>query len=156
MDLRTCFSNPQRPLGSLITQVIRGAQARRPRRRGSRITDQRGPVREDSPKPQTRLSASNRAELLARYAAGVPVRELATQFGVHRGSVRAIAQRAGLEARGPRLPESIRAEAARLYADGQTLAQVAEQLGISDEAVRAAVVACGGMIRPRGRQRVPA
>ncbi|SDS38669.1 hypothetical protein SAMN04489751_1897 [Brevibacterium sandarakinum] len=72
---------------------------------------------------------------------------------MHRSSVRAIAERAGLEARRSTHSDAIRAEAAGLYADGLTLAQVAAQLGISDEAVRAAVLACGGTIRPRGRRR---
>lgn len=123
------------------------------------MTDQRGPVRENSRQSQTRLSVSNRAELLAGYAAGVPVRELATRFNVHRGTVREIARQAGLEARQPELPEAIRQDAALLYTDGLTLAQVAAQLGISNEAVRSAVLACGGSIRAGGRpgraRRVP-
>jgi len=48
---------------------------------------------------QTRLSVSNRAELIDGYVAGVPVRELATRFNVHRGAVREIARQAGLAAR---------------------------------------------------------
>ena len=55
------------------------------------MTDERGPVRENSRQSQTRLSVSNRAELLAGYADGVPVRELATRFNVHRGTAREIA-----------------------------------------------------------------
>lgn len=49
------------------------------------MTDERGPVRENSRQSQTRLSVSNRAELIAGYADGLPVRELATRFNVHRG-----------------------------------------------------------------------
>jgi hypothetical protein len=101
-----------------------------------------------------RLSVSNRAELIDGYVAGVPVRELATRFNVHRGTVREIARQAGLAARQPELADAIRQDAARLYADGLTLAQVAMQLGISDEAVRSAVLACGGTIRRGGRRRV--
>ncbi|WP_166355755.1 helix-turn-helix domain-containing protein [Phytoactinopolyspora limicola] len=102
------------------------------------------------------MSASNRAELLAGYAAGVPVRELATRFDVHRGAVWEVARRAGLELRRPELSEATRAEAARLYGEGLTLAGVAAQLGISDDSVRAAVIAYGGTVRPAGRRRVHA
>jgi len=48
---------------------------------------------------QTRLSVSNRAELIDGYVVGVPVREMATRFNVHRGAVREIARQAGLAAR---------------------------------------------------------
>ncbi|MFH5231540.1 helix-turn-helix domain-containing protein [Antrihabitans spumae] len=112
-------------------------------------------MRENSRQSQTRLSVSNRAELLAGYADGVPVRELATRFNVHRGTVREIARQAGLAARRPELPDAIRVDAAQLYAGGMTLAQVAARLGVSHEAVRSAVLACGGTIRAAGRS-VPA
>lgn len=34
VDLRGCFSNPRKPLESLISRVLEGSQARRPRARG--------------------------------------------------------------------------------------------------------------------------
>lgn len=111
MDLRSSFSNPRKSLGSLISRVLRGSRAHDPRTRDGRITDQRGPVRESSRQSQTRLSVSSRAELLAGYASGVPVRELAAQFKVHRGTVREIARQAGLAARQPELPDTIRQDA---------------------------------------------
>ena len=117
------------------------------------MADERGAVRENSRQSQTRLSVSNRAELLAGYADGVPVRELATRFNVHRGTVREIARQAGLAARRPELPDAIRQDAAQLYAGGMTLAQVAARLGVSNESVRSAVLAWGGTIRPGGRRR---
>ncbi|MBT2483085.1 MULTISPECIES: helix-turn-helix domain-containing protein [unclassified Microbacterium] len=100
------------------------------------------------------MSVSNRAELLAGYAAGVPVRELATRFKVHRGTVREIARQAGMVARQPQLADLIRQDAARLYTDGLALAQVADQLGISNEAVRSAVLACGGAVRTGSRRQI--
>ncbi|HMR50406.1 MAG: hypothetical protein ACOX61_09715 [Brooklawnia sp.] len=98
------------------------------------------------------MSASNRADLLAAYTDGVPVRQLAVRFKVHRGTVSEIARRAGLEPRSPTLPQPVREEAARLYADGLTLVEVGAKLGISHNAVRSAVVACGGTLRPAGRR----
>lgn len=100
------------------------------------------------------MSVSDRAELIAEYADVVPVRELASRFKVHGGTVREIARQAGLAARRPELSNVIRCDAARLYADGLTLAQVTTRLGISNEAVRSAVIACGGTIRPRGRRQI--
>ena len=117
------------------------------------MADARGPMRKNSSQSQTRLSASNREELLAEYAEGVPVQELSARFNIHRATVREIARRAGHPSRAPEHSEQVRTEAARLYAEGLTLSQVAGQLEIGDEAVRSAVVANGGMIRPKGRRR---
>lgn len=153
VGLRRYFSNPSKPRRTLISSVIKGSKTQRQRTGTPRTTDSRGPVRENSSRSQTRLSASNREELLVGYAEGVPVQELATRFNVHRATVREIARRAGHPSRQPELSDDKRAEAARLYKEGLTLAQVGELLGISDEAVRSAVIALGGMIRARGRRR---
>lgn len=154
MDLSRCFSNPSKPLRSLISCVLKGPAPRAPRFRGVRPADSRGPVVENSRQSQTRLSASNRAELVAAYASGTPVTELASRFGVHRSTVWQVAFQAGLVTRRPKLSDEVRAEAARLYTSGFTLVQVAERFGISDEGVRAAVVSQGGAIRPRGCRRM--
>lgn len=152
VDLRRCFSNQSKPLGTLISLVLRGSRSCGQHLGGARMADQRGPVVEETRQSQTRLSAPNRRELLAAYAVGVPVQELASRFGVHRATVWETARRAGLDARTPELAAETRAEAARLYEDGLTLARVAGRLGASDEAVRSAVLECGGVIRPRGRR----
>ncbi|WP_101556553.1 helix-turn-helix domain-containing protein [Brevibacterium aurantiacum] len=98
------------------------------------------------------MNASNRAEVLAGYVAGVPVRELANRFGIHRATVWEIARSAGVDVRRPGLSDKVRMRAARLYAEGMTLAEVAKKLRISNEAVRSAVIARGGTIRPAGRR----
>lgn len=131
MDLRRRFSNPRKPLKTLISHVIKGSRRGRGNPLRSQIADQRGPVREKSAQTQTRLSASNRAKLLAAYADGVPVRQLAARFNVHRSTINDIARRAGLEPRVPTLPHAVREEAARLYTDGLTLVEVSVKLGIS-------------------------
>lgn len=107
---------------------------------------------EESRQSQTRLNASNRAELLDSYDAGVPVQELADRFGVHRATVSELVRRAGLPIGQPGLPDNIRRDAARLYEEGLTLPQVAARLDISNDGARAGIIACGGTIRPRGRQ----
>ncbi len=152
MVLRRCFSNPRRPLTTLISRVHKASRRRGARPQPTRRADVRGPVVEKSRQSQTRLNASNRAALLDSYAEGVPVRELAATFGVHRGTVSELVRRAGVPVRRPGLPERIRREAARLYEEGLTLPQVAAQLGISKDGARAGIVACGDTIRPSGRQ----
>lgn len=102
-------------------------------------------------KSQTRLTPEKRAELVAAYQAGEPVRSIAVRFGVHRGTVSEFARQAGIPAREPGLDAERGARAAALYESGLTLARVAEQVAASVEAVRAAVLAEGGAIRPRGR-----
>lgn len=152
VDLRRCFSNPPRPLRTLISRVVKGSHRRRRRPQGSQVVDQRGPVRGSSCQSQTRLSASNHAELLAGYADGVPVHELATRFQVHRGTVTKLVRQAGLAVRRPAVPEPVRQEAVRLYVDGLTLVEVGERLGINDKTVRLLVIEAGGTLRPRGRR----
>ncbi|WP_260074346.1 helix-turn-helix domain-containing protein [Nesterenkonia massiliensis] len=97
--------------------------------------------------PQTGLSAANRKELAAGYAAGVPLEELAKRFGVHRATVNRIATQAGLQARRVTLSDHRQLEAARLYAEGMTLREVAKRLNTGKDAVRAAAVANGVTIR---------
>ena len=118
----------------------------------TRIADNRGTVREDSVKSQTRLTPAQVAELLAGYQVGTPVRSLAKRFDVHRLTVSQIAKRAGVAPRWSLTTPAQRKHAAALYAEGWTLAQVAEQVGISTGTVRAAVLTEGGTLRPKGHQ----
>lgn len=146
------FSNPRKPLMTLIRRVLRGSQRSASRPERQPIEDVRGPVAENSPRPQTRLSVPNRAALAEEYAKGVPVDELVRRFGVHRATVHRLAAQAGVAVRRRGLDEPGRREAARLYEQGMTLEEVAAELGVGDETVRSAVVACGGTIRSRGRR----
>ncbi len=151
VGLRRYFSNPTKPRRTLISRVLKGSKKFQPRTGARRVEDSRGPMRKNSSQSQTRLSASNREQLLAGYAEGVSVRELSARFNIHRATVREIARRAGHPSRAPEHSEQVRGEAARLYAEGFTLSQVAAQLGIGDESVRSAVLAHGGTVRPKGR-----
>lgn len=137
---------------TLIRRVLRGS--RRPVSRLERqpIEDVRGPVAENSPRPQTRLSVPNRVALVEEYAKGASVDELVRRFGIHRTTVHRLASQAGVTVRRRGLDEPGRREAARLYEQGMTLEEVAAELGVGDETVRSAVVACGGAIRSRGRR----
>ena len=156
MDLRRYFSNPKKPVKTLIRRYLKGTKAHNFRLQSTQLSDERGPVREKSRQSQTRLSSSIRAEVLEGYVTGTPVRVLARRYGVHRSTVREIARRAGVQPRRMAPTEEVQAEAARLYMEGLTLAQVSKCLGISDESVRAAVLGTGGTIRPAGRRKVTA
>ena len=146
------FSNPRKPLMTLIRRVLRGSRRRVSRPERQPIEDVRGPVAESSPRPQTRLSVPNRAALAEEYANGVPVGELMRRFGIHRTTVHRLAAQAGVAVRRRGLDEPGRREAAQLYEQGMTLEEVATELGVGDETVRSAIVACGGTIRSRGRR----
>jgi Transposase and inactivated derivatives len=98
-------------------------------------------------KSQTRLTPERRAELVADYEAGMPVRAICAKYGVHRGTISALARRAGVAARRPGLTDAEQTQAASFYAGGMTLMQVARHMRISDEAVRRAVLAEGGHLR---------
>jgi len=154
VGLRRYFSNPSKPHRTLISRAIKGSNTRRARTGTRHTADSRGPVRKKTCQSQTRLSASNRETLLAGYTEGVPVRELAERFNIHRSTVREIARRAGHPSRAPEHSKQLRAEAARLYVEGLTLSRVADQLEMGDEAVRSTVLNHGGTFRPKGRRRI--
>ena len=109
----------------------------------------------NSVQTQTRLAPSRRAELVADYAAGMPVRAISAKYGVHRGTIPELVRREGMAIRMPGLDVDEQARAASLYGIGMTLAHVALRMGVSDEAVRKAVLADGRVIRPRGRRPQP-
>ena len=151
MVLRRSLSNPSTPLRSLITRSQRtthssAAHPERPSRR-----DQRGPVATQALKSQTRLSYPQRQKLLDACASGMPVKQIAERFGVHRTTITQIAASAGVTMRNQPLSPAVQEEASRLYDSGLSLAQVAERLKVAPSAVRTAVLATGRTIRPAGR-----
>ena len=150
MVLRRSLSNPSVPLRSLITRSQRKthsptARPERPTRR-----DQRGPAATKALKSQTRLSCPQRQKPIDAYVSGMPVRQIAERFGVHRTTITQLATKAGVKMRSQTLSRSARKEACELYDSGRSLAQVAENPGVSPSAVRSAVLSCGGTLRPPG------
>jgi DNA-directed RNA polymerase specialized sigma24 family protein len=152
VDLPKRFSNSHPALKSLIRRVLKGSEGRGPRSRAPERRDMRGLVAQNPAKAQTRLTPERRAELVADYVAGMPVRAIATKYGVHRGTIPTLVRRAGAEVRAAGLDAEESKLASSRYENGMTLAQVAAQMGISDEAVRQAVLNHGGQIRPKGRR----
>lgn len=152
MDLPKRFSNTRPVLTTLIRRVLKGSERRGPRSRTPERHDSRGVVAKNPAKSQTRLTPERRAALVVDYEAGMPVKAISANYGVHRGTIPALVRRAGAEVRVAGLDAEERARASALYRNGMTLVQVARHMGIGDEAVRQAVLDEGGQLRPRGRR----
>ena len=146
------FSNTRPALKTLIRRVLRGSERRGPRSRTPERHDSRGVVVKNPAKSQTRLTPEQRAELVADYEAGMPVRMIAAKYAVHRGTVPTLVTKEGARLRASGLSLTGRARAASLYAEGLTLREVAERLGVDEKTVRNAVVEERGLIRARGRR----
>ena len=81
----------------------------------------------------TRLTETQRSELIERYQAGEPANALARQFGVDRRTATRIIRRGGVEVR-YRVEADV--ETAReLYESGLSLSRVGDQLGVSARTV---------------------
>jgi hypothetical protein len=84
---------------------------------------------------QMRLSPELAAELVEAYQAGALVRDLASQFGIHRATASALLVRQGVELRSRGLnPEQV-VEACQLYRDGWSLARLGAKFGVDDTTV---------------------
>lgn len=152
VDLPKRFSNTRPALKSLIRRVLKGSEGRGPRGRNSERCDARGPVAKNPAKSQTRLTPEQRAELVADYEAGMPVKAIAAKYRVPRGTIPTFVSRTGGRLRTSGLDDDGRRSAVALYKTGLTLAEVADRLAVDPKTVRDAVVDAGAHIRPRGRQ----
>ena len=84
---------------------------------------------------QTRLSDSQRSEVLDRYLAGEPAAALATEFGVHFATVFSFARRAGVKTRYRILSDSDIVVARKMYEAGRSLAVIGEHFGVAQRTV---------------------
>lgn len=103
-----------------------------------------------------RLSPEQVAELVAARQAGVQIKDLAQQFEIHKTTVIAHLERAGVPGRrwaGKTLSPPQVQDAARLYESGLSLVAIGEQLGASRRQVGRALDEAGVAIRSPGRQR---
>jgi DNA-binding CsgD family transcriptional regulator len=81
---------------------------------------------------QTRLTDSQRAELLERYLVGESSNTLAAEFGIHRRTATAIIKREGARTRyRVELTDAEIASARELYQSGDSLVTVGAKLGVS-------------------------
>ena len=153
MRLHRSFSNQSVALGSLISRALRGKRAFLSRSSKAVQSDVRGHVVDRALKTQTRLSYPSRQKVLAAYAAGTPVKEIAGRFGICRSTVWKIVTGAGQPTHNHDLSHAAREEVRRLYESGLTLAEITKELGVGRVNARAAIISAGGAMRPQGRRR---
>ena len=115
-------------------------------------------VRKKSESPRRRmrqLSEVEVAELVAAREAGAQIKELASRFGVHKSTVLAHLDRAGVPGRrwaGKTLtPEQVR-DAVWLYQSGLNLIEVGARFGVDRRQVSRALKEAGFALRPPGQQ----
>lgn len=141
--------NPSNLVGLLLTYWNRSTEMEKFREL-AKIMDQ--PVRSDiqiNTKRAKRLSAAEKAELLAEYESGTLVRDIAEKFDVHRVTVSNLVEAAGMTPRSRGLGPQQVIEAADLYTAGQSLAKLGDRYGVNAETVRQALRRIGVTIRPR-------
>jgi DNA-binding CsgD family transcriptional regulator len=89
--------------------------------------------------------------LVEGFKAGATFAELASRFRIHRTTVRAQLDRAGLEflPNGAKLTRADIEIASGLYLDGESLASIGERFNVDAETIRSALRRAGVAIRPR-------
>jgi hypothetical protein len=123
VDLLGRYSNPD--ILSRIRQVLAGQGRDRPSHRPVPSVRQK----------QTRLTDSQRSELLTRYLAGESATALAGEFGINRATAFSLLQRAGVHSRYRILNDDDIAVARQMYDTGQSLAAIGEHFGVADRTV---------------------
>jgi IS30 family transposase len=98
---------------------------------------------------QRRLTASESEELCGAYQSGKTIRELTVQFGIHKTTVTAVLERAGVDRRIRTISAEEVAQAAQLYNEGLSTAVIGARLGFSPETIRSNLMRQGIEIRPR-------
>ena len=129
MGLHRSISNQSVAFKSLIFRALQGKRALLSRPSKTSRADVRGRVMGSALKTQTRLSYPSRQEVLAAYAAGMPVKEIAGRFGIRRGTVWKIVRGAGQSVNNHELSPALREEVRRLYEGGLTLTEITKKLG---------------------------
>ena len=125
------------------------------RRCGSpEITDFRGPNRRRIENPQTRITPTQSAELIAEYKAGASLRALAKQFGVHRNTAAEHVRRAGVGRERAQFTEAVVAQIVDQYQSGVGLDRIGSQWHTSSKRVRAVLVEAGVNIRAQKGGRI--
>lgn len=98
---------------------------------------------------QRRLSPSESTDLCAAYQNGQTIRELTTQFGIHKTTVTAVLERAGVARRIRTISADEVHRAIELYGTGLSTAAVGAKLGFSAETIRSSLMRSGAELRPR-------
>lgn len=100
-------------------------------------------------KKWTRLSGTQRREVIARYQAGEHTTALAKEYDVAKATILGVLRDSNIVVRRqPLTPDQI-ARAVQLYADGNSVATIGEALHAGSETIRRALIAEGEKLRPR-------
>jgi DNA-directed RNA polymerase specialized sigma24 family protein len=98
---------------------------------------------------QRRLSGNESEEVCRAYQAGLTIRELSAQFAVHKTTVTAVLERAGIDRRIRTISAGEVTRATRLYREGLSTATIGAALGFSAETIRSSLIRNGVPLRPR-------
>lgn len=102
---------------------------------------------------QHRLPAEHVEELVADYASGASIMELAKRYEINRTTVMKHLDRSGVDRRFRKLSEMDVLEAARLYDSGLSLAAVGKHLGVYPSTIYSALRKAGVQLRDQhGRE----
>jgi AraC-like DNA-binding protein len=144
VDLTGQLSNPQPALCRLADQVIRsnGGAANRELHRPK-------PTRRPRFHTQRRLSADQIVALVEGYRSGKAMKELASEFGIHRTTVSTHLAEHGVSVRRGGLDQEQTAEAVRLYEEGWSSGRLGERFGVSADTILTVLRRAGVSIRPR-------
>lgn len=105
--------------------------------------------RVESPIPRhfNQIKGDQSTQLIADYQAGMPVKEMATKYGIHRGSVSKHLREHGVPPRTVGLDAAQIQEVVKLYARGGSLAAIGKQTGVDKGTVRQRLVEVGVEMR---------
>jgi transposase len=98
---------------------------------------------------QRRLSLSESEDLCSAYRSGKTIRELTVQFGIHKTTVTAVLERAGVARRIRTIGADEVERAIDLYGSGLSTAEIGARLGFSAETIRSSLMRNGVRLRPR-------
>jgi DNA-directed RNA polymerase specialized sigma24 family protein len=101
-----------------------------------------------------RLNSQEIGELLAGYAAGTKIADLANRFHVDHSTVQKYARGHSLPRRLKRLDANRVEDVIRLYSNGRSVESVAEYMEVAPTSVRRALAKAGVPIRKRGRPKL--
>lgn len=96
---------------------------------------------------QRRLDQDGQQNVIAAYQQGKTMNEVARQFGLHRTTVRAILDRAGITVRPREMSTTQVNLAIKLYADGLSLQAVGERLGFNAQTIANRLLVAGIQMR---------
>jgi DNA invertase Pin-like site-specific DNA recombinase len=138
VDLLGRYSNPDNV--ARLNRVLSGQGRDRPSHRPVPSLKQK----------QTRLTDSDRNEVIERYRDGESGAALAHEFGIHRATLFNIVRRAGIAPRYNIVTEDDIALMRSMYDGGQSLAAIGKHFGVSDGTVINAFRKLEILTRPRG------